>query len=86
MHKQRRIHLDGFKMLDQKYIEKEATDKVKALERRIKRLEFEERRASKMSELAEKKASDLLHSRQRHYKDLLNAKEQQRLKYEELEM
>jgi hypothetical protein len=41
----RRIHLDGFQMLDVKYSEQETKAKLDAVSNRLNRLEFEERRA-----------------------------------------
>jgi len=56
MHQQRRIHLDGCQMLDQKFHELEYREKMQAILNRINRLEFEEMRAKKLSETAEKRA------------------------------
>lgn len=41
----RRVHLDGFSMLDAKYNAEEHKQKMMALEARVRRLEYEEKRA-----------------------------------------
>lgn len=41
----RRIHLDGFHMLDVKYAEIETKAKLDAVSNRLNRLEFEEKRS-----------------------------------------
>ena len=63
---QRRIHVDGFQMLDIKYSEHEHRQKLIAMENRVRRLEFEERRAKQLQEQALKKTKDLELARQRH--------------------
>ncbi len=63
----RRIHLDGFQMLDVKYSEQETKSKLDAVSNRLNRLEFEEKRAQRLAELADKRAGDLIESRKRHF-------------------
>jgi len=66
----RRIHLDGFQMLDVKYSEQESKSKLDAISNRLNRLEFEEKRAQRLAELAEKRAADLIEARKRHFSEL----------------
>ena len=47
MTEQRRIHLGGFQMLDQKFSEQESILKVQKLENRIRKLERDEVLAQK---------------------------------------
>lgn len=50
-------------MLDKKYQEQEDKQKMQAMVNRINRLEFEERRAGKLTELAVKKGEEFMDSR-----------------------
>ena len=63
----RRIHIDGFTMLDKHYNMNENAQKVSVMENRIKRLEFEENRARKMANLAQNRAEKMLEARKRHF-------------------
>ena len=53
-------------MLEAKFLQKDTTLKVNALENRIKRLVFEENRAKKLTDIANEKAEKLLKARDRH--------------------
>ena len=57
-------------MLEAKFLQKDTTLKVNALENRIKRLVFEENRAKKLTDIANEKAEKLLKARDRHQKEL----------------
>mmetsp|Transcript_24806 Transcript_24806/g.30998 ORF Transcript_24806/g.30998 Transcript_24806/m.30998 type:complete len:186 (-) Transcript_24806:718-1275(-) len=67
----RRVHAEGLKMLDQHYQRKEEEMKMQTMENRIRRLEFEEKRAQKMEETANKRADSMIDARKRHFEDLL---------------
>ena len=53
MNGKRRVHNEGLKMLDNHYEVIEERSKLKSMENRIRRLEFEEERARKMENLAQ---------------------------------
>lgn len=57
-------------MLEAKFVQKDSTRKVNALENRIKRLVFEEQRAKKLTDIANEKAEKLLRARDRHAKEI----------------
>ena len=57
---------EGIDMLEAKFLQKDTTLKVNALENRIKRLVFEENRAKKLTDIANEKAEKLLKARDRH--------------------
>ena len=63
-------------MLDVKYSEAETQAKFDALQNRLNRLEFEEKRAKKLADLAEKRAADLIEARKRHFDELQTKKQQ----------
>lgn len=63
-------------MLDVKYSEAETKAKFDALQNRLNRLEFEEKRAKKLADLAEKRAADLIEARKRHFDELQTKKQQ----------
>mmetsp|Transcript_13590 Transcript_13590/g.18599 ORF Transcript_13590/g.18599 Transcript_13590/m.18599 type:complete len:186 (-) Transcript_13590:705-1262(-) len=67
----RRVHAEGLKMLDQHYQRIEEEMKMQTMENRIRRLEFEEKRAQKMEETANKRADSMIDARKRHFEDLL---------------
>ena len=63
----RRIHLDGFTMLDKHYNMNENHQKLAIMENRVKRLQFEEDRARKMADLAQNRADKMLDARKRDF-------------------
>ena len=70
----RRVHDDGLTMLNEHYAFNREKQKLQQMENRVKRLQFEENRARKMSELAQEKAENLIHARNRHFMDLITKK------------
>jgi hypothetical protein len=54
-------------MLEKRYQEKDAQDRLQTMQNRVRRLQFEDERASKMAEIAQTKAEKLLEARKRHY-------------------
>ena len=67
----RRIHKEGLSMLDNHYQVIEERTKLQSMENRIKRLEFEEKRARKMEQLANHKIDSQMQARSRHFEDLV---------------
>lgn len=59
-------------MLDVKYNEHEHLHKMLAIENRVRRLEYEEKRAQKLSSIAENRAKDLVETRKKHFDDMEN--------------
>lgn len=80
----RRIHIDGFQMLDVKYNEHEHRQKMMAIENRVQRLEYEEKRAKRLHDIAEKRAKDLQDTRKRHFEDMENKRKYNDAKLQEL--
>jgi hypothetical protein len=57
-------------MLDAVFSEKDIARQMQAVENRVKRLEFEDKRAKKLSNIAEKRARDLVLSRKKHFEEM----------------
>ena len=57
-------------MLDAVFSEKDIARQMQAVENRVKRLEFEDKRAKKLSNIAEKRARDLILSRKKHFEEM----------------
>ena len=67
----RRVHTEGLKMLDEHYTIQEEKIRLKNMENRIIRLEFEEQRSRKMEEQANKRADSMMNARKRHFEELM---------------
>ena len=76
--------MDGFTMLDTKFNESEEYKKMLALEARVRRLEYEERRAQKLSSIAEKRHKEIEAARKRHENDMAEKRKLNELKVMEL--
>ena len=70
----RRVHTEGLKMLDEHYTIQEEKIRLKNMENRIMRLEFEEQRSRKMEEHANKRADSMMNARKRHFEELMMKK------------
>ena len=80
----RRIHVDGFQMLETKHNESDEYKKMLALEARVRRLEYEEKRAQKLTSIAEKRHKEIEANRKKHELDMDQKRKYNEMKVSEL--
>lgn len=81
----RRIHLDGYNMLEKSFKANLSRQKLVQIENRVKLLQMKEEKSHKMAQRAEDQASRMIDSRKRHFENLVVKKQKHLLQEAEQE-